>query len=206
MIKLMDLPYKNTDLEPYISKETIEHHYGKHHQTYVNKLNGLIANTKYGNLSLEKIILKSHKDKNLPIFNNSAQIWNHDFFWHGLTTEKNSKEKINKSKSIIENSFETVENFFQLFKQISMSHFGSGWVWITQNQEKNKLEIITTKNAELPIICNQKAIWTCDLWEHAYYIDYRNLRPKYLEEFWDHINWDFAEEAYEKTDNDILSA
>ena len=184
---LMTLPYALDALEPLMSIETLEFHYGKHHQTYVNKLNELIENTKYQNMSLVEVISKSEG----AIFNNAAQVYNHDFFWKGLTP---NQEEISPKleKTIVEN-FGSIEDFKKEFTVKAVGHFGSGWAWLVQD-ENQKLKIVTTSNAQTPLTDNLKPILVCDVWEHAYYIDVRNLRPAYLENFWKLVNWNFVEE------------
>lgn len=186
-IKLPDLPYKHNELEPYISKETIEYHYGKHHKGYVDKLNKLITGTSYQGLTLEEIILKS-KD---VIFNNAAQIWNHNFYWKCLTPNQTNPEPSGDFLQAIFSAFGDFANFKEKFKEACISKFGSGWVWLVKN-ERNDLEIISTGNANTPLSENKISILTCDVWEHAYYIDYRNDRAKYVDAFMKIINWDFA--------------
>lgn len=184
---LMTLPYTLDALEPMMSKETLEFHYGKHHQTYVNKLNELIENTKYQDLSLIEIIASSEGG----IFNNAAQVYNHDFFWKGLTP--NQKDISSKLESAISDNFTSIEEFKKEFTAKAVGHFGSGWAWLVQDENK-KLKIVTTVNAQTPLADNLKPLLVCDVWEHAYYIDVRNARPSYLENFWKLVNWDFVEE------------
>ena len=184
---LMTLPYALDALEPMMSNETLRFHYGKHHQTYVNKLNELIENTKYKDLSLVEIIANSEGG----IFNNAAQVYNHDFFWKGLTpTQKAVPSKVEIALS---ENFDSLEEFKKEFATKAIGHFGSGWAWLVQD-ENNKLKIVTTVNAQTPLGDNLKPILVCDVWEHAYYIDVRNARPAYLENFWKLVNWDFVEE------------
>lgn len=184
---LMTLPYTLDALEPMMSKETLEFHYGKHHQTYINKLNELILDTKYQDLSLVEIIADSEGG----IFNNAAQVYNHDFFWKGLTP--NQKEPSSKLQSVISENFSSLEEFKKEFTAKAVGHFGSGWAWLVQDENK-KLQIVTTANAQTPLAENLKPLLVCDVWEHAYYIDVRNARPAYLENFWKLVNWDFVEE------------
>jgi len=184
---LMTLPYALDALEPLMSIETLEFHYGKHHQTYVNKLNELIENTKYQNMSLVEVISKSEG----AIFNNAAQVYNHDFFWKGLTP--NQEEISPKLEKIIVENFGSIEDFKKEFTVKAVGHFGSGWAWLVQD-ENQKLKIVTTSNAQTPLTDNLKPILVCDVWEHAYYIDVRNLRPAYLENFWKLVNWNFVSE------------
>lgn len=185
--ELMTLPYDLDALEPHMSKETLEFHYGKHHQTYVNNLNNLIQGTKYENTSLIEIIYDSEG----AIFNNAAQVYNHDFFWNGLTPEQDFmsldlQEKLNKD-------FGSVEGFKKEFTTKAVGHFGSGWAWLVED-ENQKLKIVTTSNAQTPLADNLKPLLVCDVWEHAYYIDVRNVRATYLENFWRLVNWDFVAE------------
>jgi Fe-Mn family superoxide dismutase len=184
------LPYEMDALQPYISKETLEYHYGKHHLAYVNKLNELIVNTEFANASLEDTIMKSSGG----IFNNAAQIWNHTFYWHCLTP-KSAGEPTGPLADAIKQAFGSFDEFKKQFSQTSITTFGSGWGWLVKNAE-GKLEIMSTSNADLPMKHGKKALLTCDVWEHAYYIDYRNARPNYLENFWKIVNWDFVAEKF----------
>ena len=185
--QLPTLAYALNALEPYISQETLEYHYGKHHKAYVDKLNELIAGTEFENVSLEDIIKKTSG----PIFNNAAQVWNHSFYWHCLAPPANNEisdsfmEKINAA-------FGSVEKFKELFNQTAIATFGSGWAWLVKNSD-GKLELISTSNAGTPLTTNTTVLLTCDVWEHAYYIDTRNSRPKYLENYWKLVNWAFVE-------------
>lgn len=183
---LPELPYAKDALAPYISKETLEYHYGKHHQAYVTNLNKLIIDTEFAKMSLEEIIKKSSGG----IFNNAAQVWNHSFYWHCLTPNSSS-EPTGKLAELIHKDFGSFDKFKEQFTQTAATTFGSGWAWLVQ--EKNgQLKIISTSNAATPMTEGLNAILTCDVWEHAYYIDYRNARPDYLNAFWKLINWDFA--------------
>ena len=184
---LMNLPYAQDALEPLMSKETLQFHYGKHHQTYVNKLNELIENTKYQDLSLLEIIADSEGG----IFNNAAQVYNHNFFWNGLTPTQEAVSS--KLETILSETFGSVEEFKKEFTTKAVGHFGSGWAWLVQDENK-KLKIVSTVNAQTPLGDNLKPILVCDVWEHAYYIDVRNARPAYLENFWKLVNWNFVEE------------
>ncbi len=185
--ELMKLPYELDSLEPLMSKETLEYHYGKHHQTYVTKLNALIEGTKYENLPLEDII----KDANGGIFNNSAQVYNHNFFWNSLTP--GGSEISEELADVISNEFGSVEKFIEKFTDTAINLFGSGWVWLVKDLAGN-LSIVATSNAATPITEDLKPLLTCDVWEHAYYIDTRNARPKYLENYWKLVNWNFVKE------------
>ncbi len=188
--ELPKLPYAMNALAPYISQETLEYHYGKHHQAYVNNLNNLIKGTEFADLSLEDTILKSSGG----IFNNAAQVWNHTFYWHCL----NPKSAGGPSGSLadaIQKKFGSFEEFKKQFSQAAITVFGSGWAWLVKNPQ-GELEIVQTSNAGTPMQQNKKALLTCDVWEHAYYIDYRNVRPTYVENFWKIVNWDFVADNF----------
>lgn len=189
---LPQLPYSKDALAPYISQETLEFHHGKHHQTYVDNLNKLIPGTEWENASLEEIILKAKG----PVFNNGAQVWNHTFYWHSLTPQ-GSKAPQGEIQKLIEKSFGSFEDFQKQFNEAATSQFGSGWAWLVQNRE-GSLAVVKTSNADNPMQNGQKPLLTCDVWEHAYYIDYRNARAKYVEAFWNLANWDFANENLKK--------
>lgn len=186
--ELPPLPYAKTALEPYLSEETLEYHYGKHHQAYVTNLNNLVSGTPFENASLEDIIRKAEGG----IFNNGAQVWNHTFYWHCLSP-KGGNEPTGKLADAINRDFGSFAEFKELFTKTSVGTFGSGWGWLVKNTE-GKLEVVSTSNAGNPLRDNKHPLLTCDVWEHAYYIDYRNLRPKYLENFWQIINWEFVAE------------
>lgn len=184
--KLPKLPYNMEALEPIISKETLEYHYGKHHQGYVENLNKLIVGTEFENMSLEDIILKSSGG----IYNNAAQVFNHTFYWNCLSPN-GGQEAQGKLADAINQNFGSFSEFKEKFTQTALGTFGSGWAWLVKDQ-KEKLEIISTSNAGNPIREGKTPLLTCDVWEHAYYIDYRNARPSYVEKFWDLVNWDFV--------------
>ena len=184
--KLPELPYNGDALAPHISAETIDYHYGKHHKAYVDNLNKLIPGTEFENMSLEEIIQKASGG----IFNNAAQIWNHTFYWNCLSP-KGSGEPIGELADAIARSFGSLEEFKSKFTNAAVTQFGSGWAWLVQNPDRS-LAIEATGNAENPLKQGKKALLTCDVWEHAYYIDYRNARAKYLEAFWNLVNWDFV--------------
>lgn len=189
---LPPLPYEMDALQPYISKETLEYHYGKHHLAYVNNLNNLIPNTEFAELSLEDIIKRAKG----PIFNNAAQVWNHTFYWHCLTPKEKAKgEPSGALKKAIIDTFGSMEQFKEAFSKLAVATFGSGWAWLVKDKD-GKLALVSTSNAGTPMTDGQTALLTCDVWEHAYYIDYRNLRPKYVEEFWNIVNWDFVEKNF----------
>ena len=184
--QLPPLPYEKTALEPFISAETLDYHYGKHHQAYVTNLNNLIPGTEFENLSLEEIIQKSSGG----IFNNAAQVWNHTFYWNSLKPNGGGQptgalaEALNKT-------FGSFEKFKEEFTKCAVTTFGSGWAWLVKNAD-GSLALVSTSNAATPLTSGQKPLMTIDVWEHAYYIVYRNARPKYVEDFWNFVNWDFA--------------
>ncbi len=184
--ELPPLPYAQNALEPVISAETIEYHYGKHHQTYVNNLNNLIPGTEFENLSLEDIIMKSSGG----IFNNAAQVWNHTFYWNCLSPNGGG-EPGGDLAAAIDSAFGSFADFKEKFATSAATNFGSGWTWLVKNADGG-LEIVNTSNAGTPMTDGKTALLTVDVWEHAYYIDYRNLRPKYLDELWKLIDWDFV--------------
>lgn len=180
------LPYAQDALAPHISSETIEYHYGKHHQTYVTNLNNLIAGTEFENETLENIIKRASGG----IFNNAAQVFNHTFFWNCLAPNAGGEPK-GKIAELVNRDFESFQNFKAKFTAAATTLFGSGWVWLTQNNS-GELEIQQSPNAGNPLTEGLKPILTLDVWEHAYYIDYRNVRAKFIENFWNIVNWDFV--------------
>jgi len=182
---LPELPYNMDALEPHISKETLEYHYGKHHQTYVTNLNKLVEGTDNANKSLEEIILSSEGG----LFNNAAQVWNHTFYWHSLAPNGGGAPAGGLAAAI-DKAFGSVDDFKKQFTDAAIGNFGSGWTWLVKSGDK--LEIVNTDDADTPLTDNKTPLLTCDVWEHAYYIDYRNARPKYLEAYWNLVNWDFA--------------
>ncbi len=184
--KLPELPYALSALAPHLSEETLEYHYGKHHQTYVTNLNNLIKGTEFEALSLENIIKKSSGG----MFNNAAQIWNHTFYWNCLSPN-GGRAPSGKLGSAIDKAFGSFEDFKSKFSQTAITTFGSGWAWLVKNSD-GTLGIVSTSNAGTPMTAGQTALLTCDVWEHAYYIDYRNARPKYVEHFWELVNWDYV--------------
>ncbi len=191
---LPELPYRKDDFVPHFSAETFDYHYSKHHQAYVTNLNNLLQNNQIlQKKSLEEIIISSSTNQSeVAIFNNAAQIWNHSFFWHSIKPQGGGKPSGQILKRINQD-FGSYENFVTEFKQIAVSQFGSGWAWLVDNN--GKLQIIKTSNAETPITKSIKPLLTCDVWEHSYYINYRNNRPDYISAFIDHmINWQFVEE------------
>ena len=183
-------PFAQDALEPHISKTTIEFHYGKHHQTYVDNLNKLIIGTEFENSTLEEIVLKSSGG----IFNNAAQVWNHTFYWNCLTPKSNLKPE-GKLLDAIEKEFGSYEEFKGKFTNAAVTLFGSGWAWLVKDKD-GKLEIVQTSNAENPMRQGKTPLLVCDVWEHAYYIDKQNRRPAYLESFWNLVDWKKVEERF----------
>lgn len=196
MIKhtLPELPYPLNGLEPYISAETLEFHYGKHHQTYVNNLNNLIIDTEFATLSLEEIIKKSSGG----IFNNAAQTWNHTFYWHCLSPKGSDMKPSSALLEAINQKFGSFAQFKDEFTKCAITTFGSGWAWLVKNPD-GTIGIVSTSNAATPLTGEALPLLTCDVWEHAYYIDYRNARPKYVEAFWNLVNWDFVNQIFENS-------
>jgi len=184
--ELPKLPYAMDALAPHISKETLEFHYGKHHQTYVTNLNKLIAGTEFESASLEDIIMKASGG----IFNNAAQVWNHTFYWNGLSPKGGGEPK-GALAAAISKAFGSFADFKEKFSASAAGNFGSGWTWLVKNAQGG-VEIVNTSNAGNPMTNKQTPLMTCDVWEHAYYIDYRNARPKYVEAYWNLVNWDFV--------------
>jgi len=185
-VELPALPFAREALEPHISGETIDFHYGKHHKTYVDNLNKMIEGTELDSMTLEDIVRKAEG----AMFNNAAQIWNHSFYWNCLSPEGGGKPTGALAKGI-EEAFGSFEAFVEQFTKTAIGTFGSGWAWLVQRSD-GTLAIISTSNAATPLTGEDAALLTCDVWEHAYYIDYRNARPKYLEAFWKLVNWEFA--------------
>ncbi|HJD44111.1 MAG TPA: superoxide dismutase [Fe] [Candidatus Paenalcaligenes intestinipullorum] len=183
---LPELPYAMTALEPHISKETLEYHYGKHHQAYVTNLNNLVAGTEFENASLEEVVKKSSGG----VFNNAAQVWNHTFYWNCLSPNGGG-EPTGALAEAITAKWGSFEAFKEAFTKSAVGNFGSGWTWLVKKAD-GSVDIVNTSNAETPLTTDDVALLTCDVWEHAYYIDYRNARPKYLEHFWNLVHWDFA--------------
>lgn len=180
------LPYAMDALQPHISKETLEFHYGKHHQTYVTNLNNLIKGTEFENASLEDIVKKSSGG----VFNNAAQIWNHTFYWNSLSP-KGGGAPSGALAAAINAKWGSFDAFKEAFTKSAIGNFGSSWTWLVKKAD-GSLDIVNTSNAATPVTGADKPLITCDLWEHAYYIDYRNRRPDYLGAFWSLVNWDFA--------------
>ena len=192
---LPELPYARTALAPHISEETLNFHYGKHHQAYVTNLNGLLAGTPHENASLEAVIKDSAGDKaKAGIFNNSAQVWNHTFYWHSMKPGGGGKPH-GKVADLIERDLGGYDNFVKEFKAAGATQFGSGWAWLSY--KGGKLVISKTPNAETPLTeAGTTPLLTMDVWEHAYYIDYQNRRPDYIAAFWNLVNWEEVSKRY----------
>jgi len=188
--KLPPLPYSLDALQPHISKETLEYHYGKHHQAYVTNLNNLIKGTEFENAGLEDIIKKSSGG----IFNNSAQVWNHTFYWSSLSP-KGGGGPSGALGDAIKKKWASFEAFKEAFNKSAVGNFGSGWTWLVKKPD-GSLDIVNTSNAGTPITGADKPLLTCDVWEHAYYVDYRNRRPDYVSAFWNLVNWEFARKNF----------
>jgi len=189
---LPDLPFDKAALAPIITEETFDYHYGKHHATYVNNLAGLVRDSPLAQASVEAIIRKAAAEGNAGLFNNAAQHWNHSFFWLCLSPN-GGKDPHGKIASLIDRDFGSFADFKAKFSETAVKLFGAGWAWLAQD-ESGKLEILPMKDAHTPLTEGKKPILTLDVWEHAYYIDYRNARPKFVEGFWELVNWDFANE------------
>lgn len=188
--ELPALPFDKSALEPHMSAQTLDFHHGKHHNTYVTNLNNLTKDTPLATKSLDEVIMESWKAGNAGVFNNAAQVWNHTFFWNGMKANGGGAptgaiaEAINKA-------FGSYDKFKEEFKQAGATQFGSGWAWLVV--DKGELKITKTPNAETPMIHGQTALLTCDVWEHAYYLDFQNRRPDFIGSFLDNlVNWDFV--------------
>lgn len=188
--KLPELPYALDALAPHISKETLEFHYGKHHQTYVTNLNNLIPGTEFENLSLEEIVKKSSGG----IFNNAAQVWNHTFYWMSLAPNAGG-EPSGALADAMNAKWGSFDEFKKAFNACAAGTFGSGWAWLVKKAD-GSLDLVSTSNAATPLTTDATPLLTCDVWEHAYYIDYRNSRPNYLEGFWKVVNWATVAERF----------
>jgi Fe-Mn family superoxide dismutase len=189
--QLPPLPYALDALEPHMSAETLEYHHGKHHKAYVEKLNKLITGTRYEQMDLEQIVRTSQD----AIFNNAAQAWNHTFFWNCLSPEGGGRPEARLTRAI-DSAFGSFDGFKEKFTSEATELFGSGWAWLVRDQA-GVLTIEPMSNAGTPLAGNKKPLLTCDVWEHAYYIDYRNERPKFLEAYWNLVNWEFATSNFE---------
>jgi superoxide dismutase, Fe-Mn family len=185
--ELPKLPYAKSALAPHISEETLEYHHGKHHAAYVNKLNTLVAGTKFANMPLEEIMKTSEQG---PVFNNAAQHWNHSFYWNCLAPKAGGEPSGELAKAI-ERQFKSFQDFRKQLSDAAVDQFGGGWAWLVQRKD-GALGIEKTSNADNPLVRDNRPLLTCDVWEHAYYIDYRNERAKYVEAFWNLVNWQFV--------------
>jgi Fe-Mn family superoxide dismutase len=189
-IRLPELPYAMDALQPHLSRETMEFHYGKHHRAYVDKLNEALPGTKFDGRPLEEILLESAGDY-AKVFNNAAQIWNHTFYWNGLSPHGGGDPK-GALADALSSSFGSTGAFVKKFTDVAAGHFGSGWTWLVRKLD-GSLDVVATHDAANPMTGGIRPLLTCDVWEHAYYIDYRNARSKYLESFWKLVHWDFVE-------------
>lgn len=188
--ELPELPYAKDALAPYITANTFDFHHGKHHKAYVDNANKLIDGTPHADKSLEELIQASWTDKNAGLFNNTAQIWNHTFFWNSMKPQGGGAPTGDLADRI-NSAFGSFDKFKEDFKQAGVTQFGSGWAWLVL--DSGDLKITKTPNAELPLVHGQTALLTCDVWEHAYYLDFQNRRPDFLQAYLDHlVNWDFA--------------
>lgn len=198
--KLPDLPYASNSLEPHMSAKTFEFHHGKHHNAYIQNLNGLVKDTDLAKASLEGIIIDTAGDKDkVAIFNNAAQVWNHTFFWYSMAPRGGGQPPKGKLLDKINEDFGSYDKFVEAFKAAGATQFGSGWAWLVYDQDADKLMVMKTANADTPIAQGKKvAIITCDVWEHAYYLDYQNRRPDYIDTFLTHlVDWEFAVHNFE---------
>jgi superoxide dismutase, Fe-Mn family len=187
---LPPLPFAKNALAPNMSEETLEYHYGKHHQTYVTNLNKLIPGTEFEKLSLEEIVKKASGG----VFNNAAQVWNHTFFWNSLSPNGGGAPK-GALGDAINAKYGSYDKYKEEFAKVATGTFGSGWTWLVKKTD-GSLDIVSTSNAATPLTTDSKPLVTIDVWEHAYYIDYRNARPKFIEAYWNIVNWDFAEKNF----------
>jgi Fe-Mn family superoxide dismutase len=188
--KLPALPYLMDELEPYLSAESLQYHYGKHHAAYVSKLNTLVLNSAYEGVPLDQIVTTAAEG---PLLNNAAQVWNHSFYWNCLSP-RGGGQPAAPLLTRIEHDFGSFEAFQRRFTETAMNLFGSGWTWLVEDQH-GELDVVATGNAGNPLRSGLRPLLTCDVWEHAYYLDYRNRRADYLEGFWHLVNWDFASAA-----------
>lgn len=185
--ELPALPYAKDALEPYISAETLEYHYGKHHKTYVDTLNSMLPGSDFEDAALEDIIRKAPAGK---LFNQAAQVWNHTFYWNCMSPDGGKKPGGDLEKAI-KSAYGSFDDFRQKFQEMAVGNFGSGWTWLVAKND-GSVEIVNTDDADNPLQQDLQPLLTCDVWEHAYYIDYRNARPKYVEAFFNLVNWDFV--------------
>ena len=192
-ISLPDLPYPKKALSPHISEETLDYHYGKHHASYVTKLKGLLEkDSSLAKAGLEELI----KESSGAVFNNAAQVWNHTFYWNSLSPKGGGRPSQELS-DILSKNFGSVEQFKEKFTAAALGQFGSGWAWLVK-KANGELAVQATGNAENPLQTGGQPLLVCDVWEHAYYIDYRNSRPNYLKAFWEIVNWDFISQNLQK--------
>jgi superoxide dismutase, Fe-Mn family len=189
--KLPELPFAKDALQPHISPETLDYHYGKHHAAYVTNLNKLVPGTEFENLELEDIVKKAPAG---GVFNNAAQVWNHTFYWNCLSP-KGGGEPSGPLADAINAAFGSFAEFKEKFSTSAATNFGSGWTWLVKNDD-GSVEILNTANAGSALTSSKTPLLTIDVWEHAYYVDYRNARPKYIEIFWNLVNWDFASKNF----------
>lgn len=189
--KLPVLPYALDALAPHISKETMEYHYGKHHQTYITNMNNQIKGTEFENMPLEEIVKKSSGG----LFNNAAQSWNHTFYWFGFAPKGVALTENGALAQAINAKWGSFDAFKEAFDKVAAGTFGSGWAWLVKTPA-GELDLVSTSNAATPLTTDNKPLLTCDVWEHAYYIDYRNSRPNYLSNFWEIVNWSEVEKRF----------
>ncbi|MAM00549.1 superoxide dismutase [Hydrocarboniclastica marina] len=189
--ELPPLPYEKNALEPHISAETLEFHHDKHHNAYVEKMNGMIKGTEDENKSLEDII----KSASGGLFNQAAQVWNHTFYWHCMSPNGGGAPT-GAVADAINSAFGSFDKFKEEFAAKCVGNFGSGWTWLVKKAD-GSVAIVNTDDAETPLTTQDKPLLTCDVWEHAYYIDYRNARPKYVEAFWNVVNWEFVNKNFQ---------
>jgi Fe-Mn family superoxide dismutase len=187
--ELPPLPYETAALQPHLSRETLEFHYGKHHRAYVDRLNVLVPGTKYERMSLEEVVLSSVGEPR--IFNPAAQAWNHAFYWSGISPHGGGEPK-GALADALSTAFGSVADFRKRFTDIAVNAFGSGWAWLVRKRD-GALDVVSTRDAGCPLTDGHRPLLTCDVWEHAYYIDYRNARPRYVESFWKLVHWDSVE-------------
>jgi Fe-Mn family superoxide dismutase len=201
--ELSPLPYDESALAPTISARTIEFHYHKHHKTYVETLNKLVADTRYADMKLEQIVRATARpETDKKIFNNAAQVWNHDFYWRSLSPQ--ATKPSDKLLQAIERDFGNLDTLLKQFAEAGVGQFGSGWAWLVS--KGGKLSIKKTGNAMNPMANDVNCLLTADVWEHAYYLDYQNLRAKYLEAVLGKLNWDFAAENLDREDHPVRAA
>ena len=189
---LPKLPYNRDALEPHISATTLDYHHGKHHAAYVNKLNELVQNSELKDATLEEVV----QNANGTLFNQAAQVWNHSFYWNSMTPERTAPSQ--SLEALLVSGWGSLDAFKKAFKDAAVAHFGSGWVWLVQQAQAGKLSIVSTHDAGCPIANGDKPLLACDVWEHAYYLDYQNARPNYVDHWWNVANWDFANRNYDR--------